>query len=626
VNDFADTSRPGDPDSTRQDALAERDALLNTGPFGGEPDREVAQRRSRLHKKARPAIVPACIAALFVGAVVTVAGRFEYLCTAELVIKGVPEQRGHLAHGEVRRFLWEKTSMLSGPPGAPARWSAANPSPGALHISLATPDRTAGLSALRWMVEAFLDDVRKRAERIRSTPGEAEAELESYFAGLKGRMADLQGHFENVTRSMPPEVAESEQVSLIQEWTALRDGFSEARTRLSAAVSDVARLENAPAPAGGLVLEAEREEAYRADRALQQDLKELAVTLAEMKSQVLAVWKKSTPMLERLKASQTELESGIEKQRTEVVATPQVVSTANAAAPANRHAVIVGTLLRPLEDYSALLTSFAFDWTAYFTDLQKTEMNARDPVILDVYPRALKRLRDFLFEASRHLSAIRDVVQRMGADPADDARLHLQLSEVLRLFEGLQHAHHQFEFAAGQLETPTNFRLDAPWHAARGLWRRSAERMERIDQALTATAVERARAFRLAELAAARNTIDQVRLQTDNMVDDLLRIQAGMVQSNEESEQFLRAMSELEASAARLKITETDLAQIESRLQELKQRRMQTAPTTDVRLVACRADGVPINLAERLRIGGIAFGLTLISLLLTQWWTFRRSN
>lgn len=629
MNDLPAPSESRDPGAGADALFSERDALI------GEPVREPhtsAETSHRAHTRFRgrrqPTWLPAIFAAAVVGAAVTLAGRFEYRCVAELEANPGSPGRSGVELSEVRRFLWEKAPTLSGAQGIPARWSVSQPRQHTLAVNLTTPERAAGMTDLRWMVEAYLDEARRQAERIRTTPSDVEAEWTVYLGTLRERMDDLQAHVQEATRALPAEVGDDRQQALVAQWSSLREGFSAARGELALAMSDVARLEREGAPASALVLETDREQAFRADQALQQDLKELAVALTDMKLQMLNVWQRSASLLERLVTARQALDTGLERQRQAASVRNQnlIASASDSAAPSDRHFALLGMMLLPLEDYTAALKTFSADWTGEFTRIQKTDVDPRDPTILDGYTRVHSRLHEFLFTAAKRLGAMREAVERLAADPADDARLHVQLSEMLRLFESLQTAHYQFEFAAGQLETPANFRLDAAYQAARGLHRRARERMDNLDETLRERALERARTLRLAELAAARTTIEQVRQETDRMVDDLLSVQEQLMQSATRSEQFLKAMVKVEAAAARLKVTESDLGRVEERLAALRTERLSSAPTADLRLTSCVAEETPVNLGERLRLGGIAACLTLLTVLLGQWWTLRGSS
>ena len=254
-------------------------------------------------------------------------------------------------------------------------------------------------------------------------------------------------------------------------------------------------------------------------------------------------------------------------------------------------------------------------------------LQARAPAAqLDaVVEQLVHPLNDFLFDTARSLSTMRSRVQEVGDDPSDSARHHVYQSNLTRAFHTVQAAHHRFEFAAGALETPDNFRLDAAMKSARGLRRRSQDRIQEIEARLEAKAAERARQRHALELAEAEQFIDQVRSATDRTVDELIALQEELNLDTEASEAFLRAVLRAEVATSRLEIARTDRNQIEDRLRSLAAERVARAKTADVELVSCDVAGRPVNLDDRLRTGGVAGILTLITALLGQYWITRRA-
>ena len=244
--------------------------------------------------------------------------------------------------------------------------------------------------------------------------------------------------------------------------------------------------------------------------------------------------------------------------------------------------------------------------------------------VLDIYQRLRRNLNDFLFDMARRLSTMRSQVHAVGADPRDTARHHVFQSNLMRAFQTVQAAHHRFEFAAGAIETPDNFRLDAAIKSARGLRRRSQDRIRTIEEQLQAKATEHAKKRRVEKLIEAERFIDQARTATNKTVDELLALQEELNLGAEASEAFLRTVLRAEVATSRLEFARTDATQIEDRLRDLAAKRLSAADAASIELVSCDVTGRPINLSERLRIGGIGAALTLLTILLGQWWITRR--
>ena len=77
---------------------------------------------------------------------------------------------------------------------------------------------------------------------------------------------------------------------------------------------------------------------------------------------------------------------------------------------------------------------FSKSWNAEFAGLQHAEPNAEQATLLDAYQRVKTMLNEFLFHAGNRLAAIRESVNQLSRDPADDAQHHLRQSDAARAF------------------------------------------------------------------------------------------------------------------------------------------------------------------------------------------------
>jgi len=145
--------------------------------------------------------------------------------------------------------------------------------------------------------------------------------------------------------------------------------------------------------------------------------------------------------------------------------------------PPNIQAVVLG-LVHDSDAYRQTLTKYTEVWTIEFTSLQRMEVDPASAELLDRYQRVRMLLSDFLFAASQRLSAVRAHLSVLGGQAGDNARHHVLQSNLTRAFQATQTAHHRFEFAAGGIDTPDNFRLDAALRSARGLRRRILEQIQ----------------------------------------------------------------------------------------------------------------------------------------------------
>ncbi len=559
----------------------------------------------------RVSLAQAAIAASAVGIALTLAGRFEYRCVATMRIAGTPSSdQCAVYRKELLDYTWDQLGGATSGDAASKRWFVDSPAEDLLRVILITPDGDAGLERLRETATGFCDKMRATAAAARSTPSQAEDTLAGYGARLQARLNEAQDQVDAAISALPETDPSEHRTALLSHWRALRSDFDTAREQLAEASANIARLQSEPEPKYGLVSSEKHREALQADDVLQQDLRELAVNLSELKLHLLNVRQRSAGPLEQL-----------------ALAADELIETASS----NPHRAIPQkdprsdlALVVTVQAYRDMVKTFAKTWTYEFTALQRLEVNPYSGEVLDVYQRVRRQLSDFLFDAAKRLASMRSQVRALSADPRDSARHHVFQSNLVRAFQTMQALHHRFEFAAGTIETPDNFRLDAALKAARGLRRRSQHQIRAIEEALQAQAAERTRKRRIQELARAGQLVAQVRTAADQTVDQLIALQRELNLSAELSEAFLRAVLKAEIATARLKLTQTDLTQTQGRLRQLTVERLSRAEAADIEFISADVTGRPVNLTARLGTGALAGSLTLVIVLLAQWWITRR--
>ncbi|MFQ5495339.1 MAG: hypothetical protein ACE5EX_08140, partial [Phycisphaerae bacterium] len=243
--------------------------------------------------------------------------------------------------------------------------------------------------------------------------------------------------------------------------------------------------------------------------------------------------------------------------------------------------------------------------------------------ILDTHQRLRRTLRNFLFNASRHLVDLRARFEVFQDAPTDATRFHVYQSRLARLLRITQTLHHRFEFTASGIESAWNYRVDAALTAARGLRRRTQARLREIDARLEARAVRRARRQLADNRAEAEQLVARAREALDGKVDQLLTLQARLNKNAALTEGFWTANAEALRQAARWDVLRENEGDTASRLRELAELRAARVGDLTVDLLACGVVEPPVNRNRRIRIAGLGAGLTLLTVLLGQWWITR---
>lgn len=607
-----------------------RDEPIAIPGTGHHRDVPMGQRRGQTPsgQAALPAIMPAFLAALVVGIGLTLAGRLEYRCIADLGLEGPGDAAQDAAvRSELVSFVWQQAPSLSGPAPITARWSIEAMENRGLRLSLMSPDRDEGLAAVREMATRFRDHRRRERKAMRSTPSRAEALLTDLVAEWRVNLAATTKAVDAALAELPEDDPTGQRQALAERWAQLQQSFEQDRVQSRSATADVDQLESASEITKAAVTDVERQEAHRADLVLQQDLKELTVALTELKLHLLNVWQDASAPLERLALAANEF---VDFFGADPASPPHTSSaTFTGTVPRNASQGVVShaqACAVPARFYQAQLTHFDDEWNREFTAIQRTVIEPSDGDLIQAHLRLLRRFHEFFFEAAKQLSALRAAVDKAGADPSDSARRHVYESDLIRAFQSLQGAHHRLEFAAAAIETPENFRLDSALRQARGLHRRTKAQIRRIEETLEQDAIERVRRQRLEDLAGAKRRVSQTRAQSDRTVDDLIALQEAMHASANRSESYLRGLLNAEIATTRLQVTKARIFETESRLAALAADRTEAAVAGQITIRNCYGPSMPVNLWERLRVGGIAAGLTLVMMLLSQWWIMRHGS
>jgi hypothetical protein len=604
-----------------------------------------ANHSPKRHKTSSVAL--AMFIALLVGTGVFFTGRFQYRTTATFILPsampladhesfrkelldhvwhalnasdisvgGKPETGGthesvNLSPTLARRNLAAAHSTSSLRNNEVTRWHLDTPQPGALRVSLVTqnPDRANQL--LGALAANFVNQQRTAATAKRLSPTETEHWLTEYAARLRTELADAETQVNAAIAALPTEDPNEQQKALLDRWHSVRSRFDSTRGELTDASTSLARLREQPEPTHGIVPAHERQTELEADDALQADLSELAVNLAEVKRHLLNIADQSQSPLQQLHVASQSLHD--------------VLASLDRSGLSQPMRDALDRLTRESNPYRQSLQAFAGNWDRSMKTLVERDIDPLSSEILDIHRECADRINEFLFASARHLTTMRTHVATLGQTASDNARHHVLQSDIARAFQQLQTAHHRFEFSAGRLAGADNFRLDAARRSALGLRHRTQTRIREIDRRLQEQAVQRARAQREQDLAAAEEMVKRIRAATDRTVDDLVILQERLNAAVADSEAFHSAMRGLDLAMGRLEATRKYLRETEVRLEGLETVRLAAQDDFDLTFYIDNAASGPINIHDLLRSGLIAAGLVFFTAMLGQWWIGRRT-
>jgi len=575
-----------------------------TSRYATRPDRPRSPRRVS-------GFLLAVVAAILVGAAIALAARLEYRCAATFEIHPAPSDavRAHYRK-ELLHYAWREFAAADEEARTAPAWLVESPSEAQLRLSLTTTDRTAGLERVKTLAHGFTTVMAELAEKARATPTEGERLLEAYGDELDQSLDDAQRQLDAALAKLPSDDPNDRRQALRTQWSELRAAFSTAREQVNETSAQYRRLVSEGEPTHALVSVETRDAAFQADKSLQQDLAELTVALTEVKSLTLTVWQHATTPMQRLVDATGALGQAI------TAAAPETLPPATRAQ--------LAPVQTALNDYLDRLNTFREAWAADFADLRETPTDAYTAAVLDRHRSIARALGDFLFASARALSQLRAAVNNLNEGRSDLARDHVLRSTLVREFHKVQNAHHRFEFAAGDVQSMEYFRLDSALKSARGLRRRTKARMDQIDLELQTEAIESARRQRVAETQAAKRLMEKVRDTADETIDSLVDLQEDLNLSADLSEEFQRAMLKVEVATSRFRLTQSYLDQTRSRLRDLQAKRLKPEHPSRIELQRCEVLGSAVDWTQRIRTGGVGAALTLLTVLLGQWWVSRR--
>lgn len=611
---------PAEKFTTRHPQLIKRRVSNKTGNPKESAIQELSQASGQYTRsnssdgssRRRPSIILSLIAALGAGAALTFFEPFEYRCTATFQITGdsSPYQQTFYRK-ELLNYIWYRHTDDIHSSNSIKPWFVDAPEQYKLRLCLTSTDRQQGLDRVEALARSFINNMETLRIQAFSTPTEGEKILTEYITILQRRMSSAQENADAMVHNLPENDPSANRDKLRIQWQSLHENFEQTRVQLTHTLNKLNQLRSDPEPIFGVISPQERNQKLQAHHALQQDLKELAVNLSELKLHLLNVWQQSSGSLEKLSDASVALHDFAKN-------TPLSALDEDIQSPFNQ-------LKEHASQYQEKLASFTQLWTKEFIALRRTHINAYNDDILNTYYRTRSKLNDFLYSASKILSDIRLIVTNIGENQSDHARYYVFQSELIRSFQTVQTAHHRFEFSASKVETPNNFRLDAPLKSARGLYRRSQHRIAIIEKKLKAKALARAKEQRKTKLESAKRMVDEVRASADKIIAKLVSLQAELNLSSDETEGFQRMLFDVKLATGQLQSIQSHIGEMSHHLHSLEDQHAASVDASRLELLQCEATTQPVNLTERLRVGGLGAIMTFITVILGQWWISRRN-
>jgi len=526
----------------------------------------------------------------------------EYRASAAFSILGTADAPDALA--PYRDELLETAASSLAKPGTATKalWAVAENPPGSgLELTFQAPDREQAEAAARDLANAYQQRLEATAQAARSNRTEGERLLDERLARMRADLSRALREQQDTEAGLPSDDSLRSREDAFGELARQRRDLTTRRRDLEQAVHHLDELKNTPLPENPPVAPEARRQAMLADRDLQQDLAELKVRLATVRSAVLEVWQTSAPILDELVAAAGNLErvgQGKTADKAESTKRAALEKVSDAASA-----------------YYERLTTFARVWTRECVGLQQAEIDPTSPAVLEAQERIAQLLGDYLYSASQTLTELREQAQRLADESGDQARHHAVVADLVRDFQSLQAAHHRFEFAASAVRQADNFHIAGAIQSAQGLQWRTRRRQEGIERRLEQEARKAAAAGRQTQIAAAEAEVARLRTAGDATVDALLGVQDRLEGTTHAADRYLGAKAAAAARTQRIAELTAEIDHTERALAALTASRAIPIRPDAVRLDGCQVAATSAGLHRRLACGWAA-GATMFLLLM----------
>ncbi len=380
---------------------------------------------------------------------------------------------------ELLELVWssadsqQKTSdgATNGPKVAYQSWHVqANPEQRWLTLEVLAAESQQTALQLQRLSASYLDRLRQVSREHCDRARQDEEDLSSRIQMLVQDLSGIEERIATIGERMPT----SDPVAqIISDWDRLAAQEQEYESLLSTLTQATLRredLKNTPMPRTVYVLPEKREQAYKENVVLSEDLRQLEVQLVQVKSALVSLWRNASSRLETLLDTAAGLSTSSQ--------------TPGAVTDDPKQAAMLDRIAESAESYHQKTAGFAQEWSRGLLGLQAITPDPAGKDVLDLYDRIARSTGDFLHETSGMLTALRLRVRMLKEQPTTSQSDYAIVAEVTKRFSELSNAHRDFERAATELVSSDNYLLSAMMQTVRRLTYRTRSTRKAVDQEL----------------------------------------------------------------------------------------------------------------------------------------------
>ena len=152
--------------------------------------------------------------------------------------------------------------------------------------------------------------------------------------------------------------------------------------------------------------------------------------------------------------------------------------------------------------------------------------------------------------------------------------------------------------------------------SARGIRRRTRERLGRLESRLQAEAVKRARMRHGERLDQSKHLLAEARDDLHRTAEEIVQLQERINRRADQTDALRNGLRSVDAATNRVEHLQLLLREIEDRRAALERERRRAASDLGVEMVGCAANALPVALSRRIRSGSLAGAIALLTLLL----------
>jgi len=363
-------------------------------------------------------------------------------------------------------------------------------------------------------------------------------------------------------------------------------------------------LQSAPKIEQAVVDPAARDQNYRTDTPLQEDMRHLEIQLFQIRRSMLAITESSRSSLEEVLASAKDV--------------AELSQSAATALSDSAQRSLLEQTGEKASDFAHHATRFAQAWTRDNLALADLRPDPEQAELLTMLAKSTERLRAFRDLSRDTVATLRRRMRALTEQSDGSAGASVAFSKLLRRVQDLQSSSESFHRAARELFAADNCVLNAALESARGLWRRTNLRRASIDKKLETLAIERAREQRLERIDLLTEQLREARQALLTHTSAIMDQHDRLSQINATLPSFVELALSGRSARDRSALLKNQLNALEDELQRLRAERHTTLDPQSVRVEAGAIPRIPANGWEL--IGGAALAGCLLLLILQTFW------